>query len=423
MKKSYLMIAAAATLFAACAENDTFKEINNEGSLIGFSTYTQKATRATENSSTTYGDVLKDHHGTFKVWGFKNTSADPVFLNETVTFDDKNDQDATNDAWTYTNNRYWDKVATDYYFYAFAPADANTPFTLAGYVPLTANPSDADKAATKASHSLGYFTIASAYTKAGENVSAYAKSTSTPKVASATATTSWTTAGATTDVDLMIAADKHLSKSNNSLDYSTVQLNFIHILSRLNITVKTKQGFDPTNPDDDIIVVNNITIGNIKKSGTFNENATITNGTLAGGTYERWTTTAVTNDINYIYPLGYEADLTPKYVIEALILPQVVEVETIEPDGSSNETKPYLYINYSIFNHAKDAASEQIYEAYYNLATILTANAATSTPASNTAFNEGWQNNINISIEPGKIDFDANVATWDVTNSNTLTIQ
>lgn len=422
MKKSYLMIATAATLLTACADNDNFKEINNEGSKIGFSTYSQKATRATENSSASYGDALKDHHGTFQVWGFKNTSADAVFFNETVTFDDKNDADPSNDVWTYDNSRYWDKVANDYYFYAFAPADANTPFTLNGYVPLTANPSAADIAATKASQDDGYFTIANSYNKAGENVSAFAKSTANPKVASATATTSWTAAGAGTDVDLMIAAVKHLSKDDHSLDYSTVQLNFIHILSRLNITVKTVQGFNPTVADNDIVVVNNITIGNMKKSGTFSENTAIT-GTLAAGTYERWTTTTVANDTEYSYDLGYDADLTAKYVIEALMLPQVLETEEIAADGSDTETKPYLYINYSIFNHAKDAASEQIYEAYYNLATILTANASNNNTASNTAFNEGWQNNINISIEPGKINFDANVAQWAVTNENTLTIQ
>ena len=46
MKKSYLMIAAAAALFAACAENDTIKEVN-EDVAIGFDgKYVNKATRA-----------------------------------------------------------------------------------------------------------------------------------------------------------------------------------------------------------------------------------------------------------------------------------------------------------------------------------------------------------------------------------------
>lgn len=200
-----------------------------------------------------------------------------------------------------------------------------------------------------------------------------------------------------------------------------VQLNFIHILSRLNITVKTVTGFNPAGADDDIIVVDNITIGNMKKAGTFDESVTPTNGTLAGGTYDRWTTSAVANDAAYSYDLDYTADLTDKYVIEALMLPQVLEKETIKADGSDkdNETKPYLYIKYSIWNHAK--TKKQEYEAYYNLATILTVTATTT--ASDTAFNEGWQNTIHITIDPDKIDFAANVAVWATTNENNLLIE
>lgn len=179
MKKSYLMIAAAATLFAACANNEEINEISSQGSAIGFSTYYQKATKA-ENSSENYTWDLSDHHSDFKVWGYKNTSATAVFDGEKVWWDTSLDPDA----WTYTDNRYWDKVATDYYFYACAPY-TGTPFVFNGV-------------SSVATQGDGYFTVgtsASKYGKAGENVSAYAKSN--PKVATATAVESWTTAGAT----------------------------------------------------------------------------------------------------------------------------------------------------------------------------------------------------------------------------------
>ena len=48
MKKSYLMIAAAAALFAACADTDTFREDvkdNNQKAFI-FSAYADKTTKA-----------------------------------------------------------------------------------------------------------------------------------------------------------------------------------------------------------------------------------------------------------------------------------------------------------------------------------------------------------------------------------------
>ena len=103
MKKSYLMIAAAAALFAACSSNDTFKDINNDAfvSKIDFSTFAQKATRAAENSGETYSQALENHHSTFKVWGFKNTTADAVFFNETATHSGT----APDDTWAYENDR------------------------------------------------------------------------------------------------------------------------------------------------------------------------------------------------------------------------------------------------------------------------------------------------------------------------------
>ena len=407
MKKSYLIIAAAAALFAACQKTEEIQEISTQGPVIGFNTYYQKATKA-ENSDKSYTWDLSDHHSAFKVWSYKNTNATAVFDGEEVRWD----ATLETPAWTYDNNRYWDKVATDYYFYACAPyTNSDNPFKFNGVGAVT-------------TQGDGYFTVGSSsslYTKAGENVSAYAKSSTTPKVASTEMVQSWTKAGAETDVDLMIAEEKHMSKTASSLIYNQpVQLNFIHILSRLNISVKTVTGFDPTEATDDIIVVDNITIGNMNKAGYFEENKTLSNNvTLAGGTYERWTTSQVENNLAYSYDLNYEADLTDKYVIETLILPQVLEVETIKADGSDTETKPYLYIKYTIWNNARNKGQE--YEAYYNLATILTVNA-NNTTASQTAFNEGWQNTIHITIDPDMIKFAAKTAIWDDTNDNGLKV-
>lgn len=405
MKKSYLIIAAA--MIVACAGKEEVNQISSQGPAIDFATYYQKATRA-ENSGESYSWDLSNHHSTFKVWGYKNTTATAVFDGEQVSWDNT----LTTPAWTYINNRYWDKVADDYYFYACAPYyDAETPIKFNGVSSVETQKD-------------GYFTVGTSeakYSLAGENVSAYAKSTTTPKVASTTMVESWTKAGAETDVDLMIADVKHMSKSNSSLIYNQpVQLNFIHLLSRLNITVKTVTGFDPNETTDDIIVVDNITIGNMNKAGYFEENKNLSaNVTLAGGTYERWTTSAVENDLAYSYPIDYTVDLTAKYVIEALMLPQVLGVEEVKADGTSTRTKPYLYIKYTIWNHAKNKG--QVYEAYYNLASILTV-TSTNTTATETAFNEGWQNNLNITIQPDKIDFEAKVAKWATTKENDLIV-
>ena len=80
MKKSYLMIAAAATLFAACAETDTFKESidDNETVLIGFETFHEKATRVTATGEISLPEHFTKAHGGFGVWGYKGTPANIV---------------------------------------------------------------------------------------------------------------------------------------------------------------------------------------------------------------------------------------------------------------------------------------------------------------------------------------------------------
>lgn len=125
MKKSYLMIAVAATLFVACAGNDTFKEVEIQDVAIGFSSQAvNKATRA-EMTMT----WLQTTGNSFGVYGFKgDAGADgttSLFTNEQVTYQSVTPTggSAYND-WRHTTIRFWDKSATNYNFYAYAPYDA-----------------------------------------------------------------------------------------------------------------------------------------------------------------------------------------------------------------------------------------------------------------------------------------------------------
>ena len=380
MKKSYLMIAAAASLLVACQKDDVVTELVNEETEISFSTFTQKATKA-ENSNKDYTWDLKDHHANFKVWGYKNTSTTPVFGGEEVRWN------VTNSAWEYTNNRYWDKAATTYNYYAFAPF--NAPFSFNGVDGINTQ----DK---------GYFTITSCYNKAGENVS---PKNSTNKVES------WTKAGAATDVDLMIA---DVNKLVSPINYDNpVQLNFIHVLSRFNITVNTTDDFYPATGKTDKVKVMNITIGNMLESGTFSENKEgLTAAQLKAGTSTRWDK-ASAGKTAYSYDFGtegWEADQDQRYLIETLIIPQETEKSEMHLDGreltaATPTTDAYIKVTYRIYT------TETVYEefvAYYNLATIFgVADNKTL------AFNEGWQNNLNLTIAPGIIKFAAKVAVWD----------
>ena len=115
MKKSYLMIAAAAALFAACSSNDTFKEIDTFEVPISFNQSINKMTRAHISNI----DALKTETG-FIVYGYKSlddftTKENPdIFAGKNVYWDNNNS------VWKYDGLRFWDKNAT-YNFYAVAP--------------------------------------------------------------------------------------------------------------------------------------------------------------------------------------------------------------------------------------------------------------------------------------------------------------
>ena len=118
MKKSYLMIAAAAALFAACQDTDTIKDVNKEVE-IGFSSqYAEKATRAEINAT-----WLTDRASEFGVYGYKEgTTTVNLFNNEKVYYPQSGDL-----IWKHDVVRFWDKGATDAYdFYAYAPYDAGS---------------------------------------------------------------------------------------------------------------------------------------------------------------------------------------------------------------------------------------------------------------------------------------------------------
>ena len=110
MKKSFLLIATTAMIFAACSETDSFKDVNTQDVAIGFdSPNLSKPTKAeiTDSWKTTDGSA-------FGVFGYKNTTA--IFDNEAVTYGSS--------TWSHPNVRYWDKsasAATAYKFYAYAP--------------------------------------------------------------------------------------------------------------------------------------------------------------------------------------------------------------------------------------------------------------------------------------------------------------
>lgn len=154
------MIAAATALFAACASNDTFKEVE-DNAVIGFGhSATEKATRA-ELDMTWFRTL----NNAFGVYGYKNDAA--IFTNENVYCS----YATAPYFWSHNTIRFWDKAAANAYdFYAYAPftgttntAGTNptfskeTGFTFTG-IPVIADITDvgADKAVANAVLDIDY---------------------------------------------------------------------------------------------------------------------------------------------------------------------------------------------------------------------------------------------------------------------------
>lgn len=380
MKKNYLMMAMAAAMLASCAQTGLVEEIAEEPQkAIGFSTFVDKATRAAdqaENSTATYDQGMNIHHETFDVWGFKNTSSVAVFSKETVTYVAAStgvDGSSIPAHWRYNDLRYWDKAATDYYFYACAPTTA--PFTFNG------------------TQGEGKFTIDSEYEVNAINISD--QNRETPQ-------TTWK---GKSESDLMIAAPCHLNETSLSNAYTgKVGLNFIHILSRLNIVIN-KYG-----PSSTSIQVKKITIGNMKYKGTFDEGIGVADNTM--GTSSRWNKTD--DKIDYSYEINYSVPSNKNnYVIEALIMPQATSLEEVKLDGTGTKSHAYIKIDYSLTS----GSITEDFTACYNLAKVFGITSGTLD------FNEGWQNTLTITLDPQAIVFTAKTAPWVDKETEELTIE
>ena len=372
-------MAAAAAMFAACSETEVLNVAQESApKAIAFETYAGSATRVdptAENSGENFVDALEAHHTNFLVWGYKNTAATTkVFDGVEVSHDGA--------AWSYTidgvtNGVYWDKSASKYEFYAAAPAPAPAPAPVTpGFWILNAKTDD---------QADDYFTTTEFTVTAHNATNALAASPtkSFKNVANAT--------------DLMIA-----NKEPNTAITGSVQLDFMHILSRLNITVKE------TVPGTSVVKLVSLTVNGLGATASFDEDKV---ADPSAGTYGRWgsevssiwTAGVTTGSVTYTALENQTVDATAKYVLEALVMPQAADHEVVLPSAASG-SKPYIAIKYTI---GDGDADDEAFTATYNLAAAFGV-----TSGNKLAFNEGWQNTLNIIIGADVISFSGQVAKW-----------
>lgn len=411
MKKSFIIIAAAAISFAACSDVESMKDVNNnesDNNAISFSTFTSKQTRAAENSTALYKWAFINNHDDFQVWGYKDIAPESAVFEATkvsVT------GDASATIYTYDTLRFWDKTAENYHFYAAAPA-----------MPTGDNPAwkwtfvstDITSANTL---NKGYFKTTSVLT--GVNLKNQAE-------VGPSATLSDYFKGQA-DIDKLIAAPCDFAKSRYAKpNPEVVQLNFNHILSKLNITVRKG-----TNISNDLYVVKlkRFEVKDMQAKGDFSEETTA----VATGTNTRWSTANYTDSkVDYVALTNVnslknaqnnnEPELavtnSDQYIVESLVIPQDIDYKKVALDGKEDgdieavttNSKPYFVITYTI--------NDEVFTAYYNLAAAF--GATEDANKNKISFNEGWQNTLHIVINPDKIEFTADVAEWATNKEETV---
>lgn len=435
MKKSLFLLAAVAIL-ASCQDNEiknNVKEFNE--SAIAFETYAGIQTKGADNNKDASELwLLENHNTTFDVWAWKYYNgawvSTPVYDKGVVTYNPNATATETYFKWDVTPEKFWDKSADKYYFYAASPS--NAAWTLTG-------------TGDQGKLSYANFTLAGGL---ANNLSYNTNGTVTTEVKSFKTVT---------DVDLMIAEDNLVPRAKyNKNQPDKVNEIFNHILSRLNVTValKANGAIDKLNKDDDdtndvIVKVTSfgITGVNLKNKGSFNEDAALGNDVLENGTIKRWPTVSVDGTYNLpgadISDIELDAEHS-LYIAQYLIIPQAITSEVLDrakatlPDtyfteqeiaaaenddqaAAHNKTiydvkeagaaasHPYLKIDYTI--------GTEPYTAYYNL-----ANAFGIAEGETLNFCEGWQNTLNIKIDADIIVFDAEVYEWKDKANEDVTI-
>ena len=371
MKKNYLIIAAVATILASCAENEKLNNVllNEEPVAIGFNTISEKATRASIESLETY-------HNTFSVWSTKKSSVngavEVVFCGDSVrdlvTFDGTK-MEPNN--WTYSPLRYWDKQAV-FDFVAVSPNSEIIRYNKPENV--------ADGAGTYVT------TDAAGYTLVGQNLQS--------NTAPAEAEIRVGFKGGNGDTDLMTAGK---ITRNGAAAISDVNLEFKHILAKLNIAIAKDQTFDNVT-----VLIDTVYVLGLDDNGTYIE----TSSTTASG----WHSAASANAANYKLAWENQQGIAlPKgtgegdnyvagkflYFIESLVMPQSIE-ENVEK----------VFVKYRII-------SGTVEQSYSQIIKLIDGNVKVFEN-----FQERNNYTLFLTVRPNVITFDASTSAWTDKTAN-----
>lgn len=373
--KKILYFAAATAMLVSCAENEKLTNVlldNEEPTVIGFNTISEKATRANAESLETY-------HNTFAVWSTKksnvNGAVEVVFCGDSVrdliTYDALK-QEPNN--WTYSPYRYWDKQAI-FDFVAVAPNSQIIRYNKPENV--------ADGAGTYVT------TDSTGYTLVGQNLQS--------NTAPADAEIRVGFKGGNGDTDLMTAGK---ITRNGAAAITDVNLEFKHILAKLNIAIAKDPTFDNVT-----VLIDTVYVLGLDDNGSYIE----TSSTQASG----WHSEASANAANYKLAWENEHGIElPKgtgegddyepgkflYFIESLVMPQSIE-----------ENAEKILVKYRI-------VSGTLVQSYSQIIKFIDGDVKVFEN-----FQERNNYTVFLTVRPNVITFDASTAAWtDKTASSNI---
>jgi hypothetical protein len=396
MRKSYLILAAAATILASCAESEKINnDLRNDKTIIGFSSYSEKATRG----DATVAANLEFYHNTFVVYGSKKSTNDneisEVFDGgATAVLTYVNGSTEPND-WTYSPYRYWDKQA-DYNFIAVAP---NADLVKYDWNAKAANLVEVGTDAND-------FVSAADYTLVGQNLQ---------KTATSAEITKGFKGGAGEDTDIMTSGLVSEAGASHNPD---VNLVFKHILAKLNVTVAKAYILN-----DAEVYIKSLEITGLKDNGTYDESAYFAGKAAVAADPEHeieaqdaipatsgWTASASANAANYKLAYNYANDANKQ---DGQVGFQLADAT------STTVTVPTYFVESLVMPQAVAAATSTL-TIKYDIVTGTGANAHSEPFTRTLDMNQAFESyldrhnyTLKITIEPDIITFDATSDAWE----------
>lgn len=314
--------------------------------------------------------VLSDYSSTMGVWGWRsdNTTTDEaLFLNHLVSYD------APAQAWTYSPLKYWEMHST-YRFYAYAPHST------------AANATVAIDSAT------GRLTI-NDVTLVGSNIRSQATAAPSSSLIN--------TFAGLADTDWMIDRKGRTAKGSTHM---TVQFVMQHILSKLNVRVRTTAAL-LADPGLSSLVVDSITIDNLAAKGSFVQQLDHTPviDNAADMSVPEWTLDATAAPIALVSAKTVAPVAEWTYTLESLALPQAV-LDTQSVTLRYTMTFTDGRVEHYIFNTTLADAFGPYTEAQGE-------------------FVSGNSYTLSFTIGPDVIRFDGGVNDWDATIDTSYSIE